>query len=154
MSMWRKKYTTPEYPGKMETEKYVYTPGLHGLEFFKTLKEKDAIVATKCGETLYIPPTTLCPDFSKGEVVEVPLTNPWYIASYTIVYEDMDGNKLDKPQILALLVPEEDIVGGIIHYVKAEPEEIDVGLMVKAKLKPREKREGKITDIEYFELVA
>ncbi len=77
-----------KFPGKMEVEKYVYTPGLHGLEMAKALKE-GRIVGTKCGETVYVPPTTLCPDFGEGKVVEV--SGPWYVDAYTVIRESLEG---------------------------------------------------------------
>ncbi|MCE4616918.1 MAG: Zn-ribbon domain-containing OB-fold protein [Aeropyrum sp.] len=135
-----------KFPGKMEVEKYVYTPGLHGLEMAKALKE-GRIVGTKCGETVYVPPTTLCPDFGEGKVVEV--SGPWYVDAYTVIRESLEGEKLEEPVVIALLVPE-DAEGGLIHYVKAEPEEVFIGMMVEPVFRPAEERKGTITDIMYF----
>ena len=151
--MWAKRPHTPGYPGKMEVEEYVYTPGLHGLEFARKLIEEGKLVATRCGDTVYLPPTTFCPDLSEGEVVEVPLDQPWIVRTYTVVYRDMWGNRLPEPRIIAVLVPEEpgNVEGGLIHYVKADPATVYIGMRVKPRLKPREERKGTIADIEWFE---
>jgi uncharacterized OB-fold protein len=137
----------------MEVEEYVYTPGLHGLEMAKRLVRGDAIVATRCGTEVYIPPTTFCPDLEPGEVVEVPLDQPWTVKTYTVVYRDLEGRPLREPRIIALLVPEEpsNVVGGLVHYVRADPAAIYEGMRVKPRLKPERERRGLITDIEFFE---
>ncbi len=153
MSMWSKRPHTPGYPGKMEVEEYVYTPGLHGFELAKKLKESDTIVGTRCGDEIYLPPTTFCPDHSLGEIVEIPLDQPWTVKTYTIVYRDIEDKPLDKPVVIALLVPEEppNVVGGLLHYIHTDPSTVYVGMKVKPRLKPREKRTGTLKDIEYFE---
>ncbi len=136
------------YPGSQEVEEYVYTPGLHGLEAAKAFKE-GRILGMKCGDGVYVPPKTYCPDGREGELVEVK--GPWRVVTYTIVYEDFYGNKLEEPQVLALIKPDDADHGGLIHIVKVDPERIHLGMEVKPHWKPPEKREGKITDIEYFE---
>ena len=153
MSMWAKRPRTPGYPGRMEVEEYVYTPGLHGLEMAKALRERDALVATRCGDTVYLPPTSFCPDHSPGERVEIALDQPWIVKTYTVVYRDLEGNPLPEPRVVAVLVPEEpgNVVGGIIHYVRADPQAVFTGMRVRPRLKPREERKGLVTDILYFE---
>ena len=134
------------YPGKQEVEKYVYTPGIHGLELAKALKE-GRILGMKCPDGVYVPPKTYCPDGSPGELVEVH--GPWRIVTYTIVHQDLYGNPLPEPEILALIIPDDADHGGLIHRVKAD--QVYIGMEVKPHWKPPEAREGKITDIEYFE---
>jgi uncharacterized OB-fold protein len=132
----------------MEVEKYVYTPGLHGLEAAKALKEEGRFLGTKCGDTVYYPPTTYCPDFSEGELAEV--RGPWRVAAFTVVRETMDGERLEKPVVIALVTPD-DAVGGLYHYIDAEPDRVFIGMEVKPRLKPREKRTGNpVLDIEAF----
>ena len=136
------------YPGSEEVEKYVYTPGLHGLEFAKALKE-GRILGMKCPGGVHVPPKTYCPDGSPGELVEVK--GPWRIATFTVVYEDIYGNPLPEPQVLALIRPDDARRGGLIHIVKADPDTVYIGMEVKPHWKPPEQRTGHITDIEYFE---
>ncbi len=131
--------------GSMEVERYLYTPGIHGVEFAKALKE-GRILGMKCRDTIYVPPLTYCPDGSPGELVEVD--GDWVVVTFTVVYEDMYGNKLDEPQIIAVVRPE-GAEGGLIHYVKAD--EIYPGMTVKPVFAPENERTGMITDIKYFE---
>ena len=135
------------YPGKMEVEKYVYTPGIHGLEMAKALKE-GRILGMRCGDTVYVPPRTFCPDGEKGELVDVT-EEEWIVATYTVVTRDMYGNPVE-PQVVALVRPI-DAEGGLFHYVNADPDEVWIGMRVRPVFKPEEERKGLITDIEYFE---
>lgn len=148
MALWKKGRTVDirHVEGKMEVEKYVYTPGIAGLELAKALIE-GKILGVKCGDKVYVPAKTYCPDFTRGELVEVK--GPWTVETYTIIYEDMYGRKLEKPQIIAFLKPE-DAEGGLIHYVNTDPKTIKIGLKVRPIFKPKEERKGLLTDIAYF----
>ncbi len=145
---WKEARRIYKFPGKMEVEKYVYTPGLHGLEAARKLKEEGKFVGTKCGDTIYYPPTTFCPDFSEGGLAEV--RGPWRVAAFTVIRETMEGERLEKPIVVALIVPD-DAVGGIIHYVDVDPDKIYIGMEVEPVLKPREERKGNpVEDIVHF----
>ncbi|MEM4916351.1 MAG: Zn-ribbon domain-containing OB-fold protein [Acidilobaceae archaeon] len=133
--------------GKIEVEKYVYTPGVAGLKLAEALID-GRMLGIRCGDKILVPAKLYCPDFTQGEIVEVK--DPWIVEAYTVIYEDIYGRRLEKPQIIALVRPENSL-GGIIHYVKTDIEKIRLGLRVKPVFKPREERRGLITDIEYFE---
>ncbi len=147
MAMWSKDpRVSVKSQGRMEVEKYIYTPGLHGLELAKALKE-GRLIGTRCGDTVYFPPTTFCPDHSPGEPVEVK--GPWVVEAYTVVREDSEGRRLEKPLIVAYITPL-DAEGGIIHYVEASEDEIAPGVEVEPVFAPPEERRGTIRDILYF----
>jgi hypothetical protein len=137
------------FPGTMEVEKYLYTPGLHGLKFAEALKQ-GRILAGRCADgSIYVPPPTFCPDGSEEELVDVT-ESEWIVDTYTVVYEDMYGNRLEEPQVVAVVRPAE-ARGGMIHYVKADPEAVYTGMRVKPVFAPEDKRRGLVTDIVYFE---
>lgn len=136
------------WPEREEVDKYVYTPGLHGLELAKALMD-GRILGMKCPDgKVYVPPKTFCPDFSQGELVEVK--GPWRVQYYTVVYEDLYGNKLDRPVVVAVIKPD-DAANGMIHIVNADPSKVAPGMVVRPVFKPKEQRKGTITDIAYFE---
>lgn len=140
-----------EYPGRLEAGYYLYTPGIHGLEFSKALLE-GRILGGSCGGVIYVPPRTFCPDTFESEEKLVDVTNfEWIVVTYTIISRDLYGNKLQHPKIVAVVRPK-GCEGGLIHIVKAEPGEIRTGLRVKPVFKPREQRKGVITDILHFEV--
>jgi len=150
MSLWKKGRAVDvvHVEGKMETEKYVYTPGIAGLKLAEALIE-GRILGVKCGEEVYVPAKAYCPDHSEGEMVEVK--GPWVIKTYTIVYEDMYGSKVE-PRVVAVIAPE-GAKGGLIHYVNIEPRRARIGLKVEPVFRPKEERRGLLTDIMYFKPV-
>jgi len=151
MSLWKKSRVSDvvHVEGRMETERYIYTPGPVGVKVAEALME-GRIMGVKCGNKLYIPAKTYCPDHSEGELVEVK--GPWIVKSYTIIYEDVYGAKLDKPVVIAL-VGTEEAHGGLIHYVEVEPDKVKVGLKVEPVFRPKEERRGLITDVMFFKPV-
>ena len=136
------------YPGSMEVEEYVYTPGLHGKELGEALV-KGRIVAMKCPDGLYFPPRTYCRDGTEASLADIG-DREWRVISYTIIYEDLDGNRLEEPVVIGIVSPE-GVKGGLIHRIKEEPKRIRIGMKVKPVLKPPGERRGTIEDIAYFE---
>lgn len=134
--------------GSMEADLYVYPPGLAWSEAAKALID-GRILGTRCAEGVYLPPRLYCRDLSRGELVEV--SGSWIVKSYTIIYEDMRGRRLEEPQTLILAAPE-GVLGGLIHLLKtgARPE---IGMAVRPVFRPREERRGTLSDILYFEPV-
>lgn len=152
---WEKKFRIKDlvhYPGKQEVEKYVYTPGLHGKKFAEALMEGKILVG-RCGDIIVVPPKTYCPDFSEEELIELPEDSEWEVVTYTVVTRDMYGNRLEKPQVVAVLRPLGSDGPGMIHIVDADPREMRIGMTVKPVFGPKEERKGTINDIAYFKPV-
>ncbi len=136
------------WPEREEVDKYIYTPGIHGLELAKALVE-GRVLGMKCSDgKVYVPPKTFCPDMSQGELVEVK--GPWRLQYYTVVYEDLYGNRLDKPIVVGVIKPE-DASNGMIHIVNVDPSKVAVGMELKPVFKPKDQRKGTVLDIDHFE---
>lgn len=153
MSWWKR--GDPEgvvhFPGKMEVEYYLYTPGIHGLEAAELLK-KGKVPGMLCGDQVFIPPKTFCPDeeMSKGEVIE--LEGPFIAALVTVIYKDLYGNDLEEPQVLGLItVP--GAVGGILGRIRVDPDDAYPGMEVKPVFREEKERTGSFSDILYWEPV-
>jgi uncharacterized OB-fold protein len=71
-----------------------------------------------------------------------------YIYTYTIATIDVDGKKLEKPQIYAL-IKFEGAHGGLIHKI-GETDKVCIGMKVEAVFKPPSERKASINDIAYF----
>jgi uncharacterized OB-fold protein len=75
------------------------------------------------------------------------------LLSFTAVYVDIDGKRLDAPQWVGL-VRLAGASGVTVHYLgEVKPEGWHVGMKVQAVLKPANERVGSIKDIAYFKPV-
>jgi len=135
--------------GDMETD-YMYTLGVAGERFFKELKEKGRIMGAKCPRcgVIYVPPRMYCEKcFSKLEEW-VDVGKKGIVHTFTIARIDVDGSKLEKPIIYAL-IKFERAHGGIIHKI-GETDTVSIGMKVEAVFKLPKDRKASINDIKYF----
>ena len=129
---------------------YMYTLGVAGERFFKELKQKGRIMGAKCPRCgiVYVPPRMYCERcFSKLEEW-VDVGKRGVIHTFTIATIDIDGSKLEKPVVYAL-VKFEGAHGGIIHKI-GETDNVCIDMKVEAVLKPPRERKASINDIKYF----
>ena len=137
--------------GHMETD-YTYTLGIAGDRFFKEIKENERIMGAKCPRCniVYVPARMYCEKcFAElGEWVNVGKKG--VIHTFTVATIDVDGKKLEKPAIYAL-IKFKKACGGLIHKVgETTPEKMKIGMKVEAVFKPPLERKASINDIEYF----
>jgi len=133
---------------------YLYTAGVGGARFFEALQKDGKILATECKGCAieYLPPRIYC------ERCFADLSESWHevapsgvIAGFTVMRSGLDGKRLEKPEVRALVRLGKG-TGALIHRVLADPAKVAVGAKVKAKLKAKGQRKGNILDIEGFEL--
>jgi uncharacterized OB-fold protein len=130
---------------------YLYTAGEALEPFFKTIKEKGRFTGVRCdgcGFT-YVPPTIFCERCFQRINDTVTVENSGIIESFTISFLDVDGNCLDEPVIWGL-IRLHGATTTMFHRLLCDPDELDLGLEVIAKFKPKNKRIGGIDDIEGF----
>jgi len=142
------------WPGHMETD-YIYTMGIAGERFFNEIKKNGRIMGAKCKKcgVVYVPPRIYCERCFEKPEQWLDVGKRGTVHTYTIAHIDLDGSKLKQPTIYAM-VKIEGTDGGLIHKIgEIDPEEVKIGMKVEAVFKPREKREGSITDIKYFKPV-
>jgi uncharacterized OB-fold protein len=84
-----------------------------------------------------------------GELEEwVDVGTRGQVHTYTLLYEDLDGVRLDTPEIVAFIRLGD---GGLVHRLgDVEAEAVTIGMPVEAVFKPADEREGSILDIAYF----
>jgi len=135
--------------GDMETD-YLYTLGVAGERFFKELKSKGKIMGAKCSNCniVYVPPKMYCERCFEKLEEWVDIGKKGVIHTFTIVTIDVDGSKLEKPVIYAL-IKFDGTHGGIIHKI-GETDTVCIGTKVEAVLKPPNQRKASINDIKYF----
>ncbi|QKR00068.1 Zn-ribbon domain-containing OB-fold protein [Metallosphaera tengchongensis] len=124
----------------MEVNSYVYTVGSDGENFLKGLKEGKILgrKCPKCGK-VYVPPRMYCEEcfVENGEYLELKEA---YLETFTVVYYDSDGNRLEKPVTIGL-IRFHGASGGLLAYLdgvpeigrKVEIETYDIPLRVRVK---------------------
>jgi uncharacterized OB-fold protein len=131
---------------------YVYTTGRAGEKFFQAIS-KGEFVATQCYGcgVVYLPPRTYCERcFDRLEDSYVKVAPQGEVHAFTICYRKMDGSPSDKP-IIVSMIRIDDTDGGLVHCLsEVKPEDVYIGMPVKAVFQPKKERKGSILDIKYF----
>lgn len=129
-----------------------YTMGLAGERFFREIKEKGQLTATRCPacDLTYVPPRLYCERcFARlEEWVDAPATG--WVHTFTVVHIDLDGQPLPQPRAMAFVLLD-DTDGGLVHFLgEVEPDEVYTGMRVEAVFKKKAERTGSILDILHF----
>ena len=131
---------------------FQYTTGRAGEAFFKAIG-KGKLLAAKCDacDVAYVPPKTYCERcFARleGSYKEVPAKGE--VHAFTICHKKMDGAPSDNPIVMAV-VKIDGTDGFLVHYLgEVKPEDVHIGMPVKAVFAPKKERKGSILDIKYF----
>ncbi len=131
---------------------YLYTTGVAGERFAKTLRERGMLAATRCQRcgVTYLPPRIYCQrcfaDLSESWV-EVPLQG--VIHTYTVVPVRATGEPSQSLEVIAY-IRIDGTEGGILGRVAVSPEAVYIGMAVEGVLAPPAERRGAVTDIRYF----
>lgn len=137
--------------GDMEAD-YIYTLGVAGERFFKEIKENSRIMGAKCPrcQAIYVPARMYCEKCFRQLEEWVDVGKKGLIHTFTVTTLDIDGKKMAKPVIYAL-IKFKGTCGGLIHKIgETEPNKVRIGMEVEAVYKPSFEREASINDIKYF----
>ncbi|MFB0561288.1 MAG: Zn-ribbon domain-containing OB-fold protein [Candidatus Lokiarchaeia archaeon] len=140
------------------TAGYAIGTFLNGLKEGKILGRKCNV----CGRIL-VPPRLFCEWCFKDTDAWVEVADTGIVSTYSVSYITTDPKvRLEKPIISGVVwldgtkleTPSSKTVrhwGGFMHYFdEVTPENIKIGMKVKAVWEPPEKRKGSILDIKYF----
>jgi uncharacterized OB-fold protein len=134
----------------------LYTAGLGGQIFFRTLKDKGELVGTRCDtcQQVYLPARRFCERCFAELTKEVQVKAEGLVKSFTMCSVDHEGQRLKQPFALAL-VQLEGATTFFLHRVLdvSDPSQLSIGRRVKVIIKPKAKRTGSILDIEGFRLI-
>jgi hypothetical protein len=73
------------------------------------------------------------------------------VNTFSISHLRWDASRIDDPILVAVIEIDGTSHGGFLHYLgEVKPDEIRIGMKVKAVWKPPEERTGSIRDILYF----
>jgi uncharacterized OB-fold protein len=129
-----------------------YTYGLAGERFFRALKDEGKIIGAycpKCDHT-YVPATVFCERCLSELTDWRDMGLVGELHTFTVVHVDVDGNPLETPEVVGFVTFGD---GGIVHRILAAPDDLIIGMPLKAVLKPKAKRQGSILDIAGFKVV-
>ena len=129
-----------------------YTYGIAGEKFFREIKDNGRLMGAKCQrcKLVYLPPRIYCERCFTELVEWLSIPKRGVVHTFTISYIDLNGNRLEKPVVVAL-VRFDGVYGGLVHRLgDVEPEAASIGMPVDIVFKPKAKRIGSILDIDYF----
>lgn len=133
---------------------YSWSLGPAMSRFLQELKA-GRIVGRKCKKCrrVIVPPRMFCEHCYSPTDEWIYLKDTGTVETFSISYLDADARRIKEPILIGVV----SIDGaapkhGFMHYFGGmKPEELHIGMKVKAVWKPEKEREGAITDIKYFE---
>ncbi len=142
---------TKAWYGELPVES-LYTVGIAGERFFRTLKEKGEITGTRCDrcKIVYVPGRLFCERCFAQLDEWVTVSPQGKLESWTVVYVGLDGGRLTKPETVGLIKLEGASTVLVHRLGEVSSDALHIGMKVVAVLKPQPEREGAITDILYF----
>jgi uncharacterized OB-fold protein len=154
------KQTDPTSPmhwrGNMQAD-YLYPAGVAGEKFFRHLMQMDSFLATRCPkcEKVLFPPRLYCEDcfteITDNDWTEVPAAGT--VRLFTVATRNAHGKKMEQLKIIAL-IDIERTNGAMLGIIRSQDINKDYcGAKVRAVLRPRERREGTLKDILYWEVI-
>ena len=135
---------------------YAWDDGVAIGRYLKELKN-GKIIARKCNkcDRIMIPPRMFCELCWRPTDEWVYCKDTGRINTYSICYVNWDASRIkkgEKPHLPAVIEIDGASPGmGIMHILgEVNPDDIKIGMKVKAVWKKPAEREGSITDILYF----
>ncbi len=137
-----------------ETElKYSWTSGIAVSRFLDGLKNAE-LWGRKCNRCarILVPPRMYCEECFRPTDEWVKLKDTGTVNTFSISYVNVDASRRENPILVAVVEIDGASKGmGILHLLgDVRPEEVRVGMKVKAVWEPETRRRGAITDIKYF----
>ncbi|OGO16701.1 MAG: hypothetical protein A2Z14_10875 [Chloroflexi bacterium RBG_16_48_8] len=104
-----------------------------------------------CRKTV-IPPRTVCEWCFRPMDSYVRLEDTGTVNTFSLCYVTWDVKRIKEPELPAVIeIDGASPLHGIMHKLgEVDPEDVHIGMRVRAVWKPPDEREGAITDILYF----
>jgi|UniRef100_A0A7C3YS36 uncharacterized OB-fold protein len=133
--------------------RYAWDCGIAIGKYLAGLKEGKilGVKCEKCGRIM-VPPRIFCEECFRTIDEWVELADTGRVNTFSLCYITWDMKRLVEPEIPAVIEIDGASSGcGIMHLLgEVKPEEVKIGMRVKAVWKEEKEREGAITDIKYF----
>ena len=127
---------------------HLYTMGVAGERFLREIKDKGRFMGARCEPCAYtyLPPALFCARCFRHLEDWREVGPAGVVRARTAVHVDLDGRRLERPQVVAL-IQLDGADGLLVHYVV---EGVQVGQRVTAVFKEPAQRVGSILDVEHF----
>lgn len=132
--------------------KYAWATGIAVGRFLSGLKEGE-IIGSKCNHCgrIVVPPRIFCEWCFRRSGNWVKLPDTGAVNTFSISYITADTTRVRTPVIPAVIEIDATNNAGFLHLIgDVKPEDVKIGMQVKAVWLEASKRTGSITDIKYF----
>ncbi|MEM0118572.1 MAG: Zn-ribbon domain-containing OB-fold protein [Conexivisphaerales archaeon] len=144
------KFSVEEYEARLM---YSWSSGVAVSRFLEGLKKGElwGRRCDRCRRTM-IPPRMYCEVCFRPTDRWVRLKDTGSINTYSVCWVNTDASRRKEPLTIAVIgIDGASENMGILHYVdEIKPEQVKIGMKVKAVWKPEKERVGSILDIRYF----
>ena len=132
---------------------YHWDTGIAIGAYLAAMKEGVILGATcrRCRKTV-VPPRLVCEWCYRPMEAYIPLQDSGTVNTFSLCYVTWNVQRIREPEIPAVIeIDGASPLHGIMHKLgEVAPEEVRIGMRVKAVWRPAGEREGAITDILYF----
>ncbi len=132
---------------------YSWAMGPAISRFLQELKNGKIIArcCNKCDRVI-VPPRMFCEYCYKPTDKWLYIKDTGTVETFSIAYLDGDARRIKDPILIGVIsIDGASPQHGFMHYFgEMKPEELHIGMKVKAVWKPEKERTGAITDIKYF----
>jgi uncharacterized OB-fold protein len=132
--------------------KYAWATGIAVGRFLRGMKEGE-IIGSKCEHCgrIVVPPRIFCEWCFRRSENWVKLPDTGVVNTYSISYITTDTTRVKTPTIPAVIEIDGTSNAGLLHLIgDVKPEDVKIGMRVKAVWLDQSKRTGSITDIKHF----
>lgn len=132
--------------------KYSWATGIAVGQFLRGLKA-GVITGSRCDNCgrVVVPPRIFCEWCFRRTESWANLPDTGTVNTYSVSYITADTTRVKNPIIPAVIEIDKTSNAGFLHLLgEVKPEEIKIGMPVRAVWKEKEERQGSITDIKYF----
>ena len=132
---------------------YIATPGASLSAYLRAMKDKK-ILGDKCPVTgqVFVPPRGVSPVSGQRTTEMVEVADAGYVESFNITRLPIKSRPdLNPPYVSAWVVPDGANVGSISLVAGIEPEDVRIGLRVRAVWKPDDELEESAANILHWE---
>jgi uncharacterized OB-fold protein len=132
---------------------FAWDTGIAIGRYLMAMKE-GIILGSRCDNCrrTVVPPRTVCEWCYRPMAAFVPLKDTGVVNTFSLCYVTWDVKRIKEPELPAVIdLDSTSEFHGIMHKLgEVEPENVSIGMRVKAVWKSPDEREGAVTDIRYF----